>query len=516
VTAEPLDARLRRLRRDGEGARSARPPREAIRTRAPAGGAADAAGAARSGAGAAPEDGAPMGQGAPVGDGPPAGRAPAGLPGWLAARLEGRRGRRAVPAPPRAARPRPLDLEVRDTAEGQVASRELRFDADHAHGDWPLREVSAVEPGAFALLTGDAALDAWDPAGAVFLDIETTGLAGGAGTLAFLVALGRFEAGGFRLWLGFLREPGEERALLAECARRIRAGRTLVTFFGKSFDRHRLEDKMRLHGLEPPFRGRPHLDLYHPLQRLYGGAFLDGRLATLEAELCGVRRVDDLPGSAAPAAWFDWLAGRSHRLDGVFRHCADDVLSLVALAAHVGRAPSGRRADGSALGGPDARRALGVARSLARVGGRPRALAWLEGALDEPRYRASRPSLELLTAELLRLEGRPREARARFERVANGAAAELVAQAWLGIAKLAERAERDPAAALDACGRARRVARAELTGRARARVVRELDAREPRLARKLGRASASGVRAPDGSDGDGPDGPDETARARRR
>jgi uncharacterized protein YprB with RNaseH-like and TPR domain len=118
---------------------------------------------------------------------------------------------------------------------------------------------------------------------------------------------------------------------------RIASASVLVSFFGKSFDRHRLEDKMRLHGVTPPFDGTVHLDLYHPLRRAHRGRYENCRLKTLEKELVGFVRPDDLPGSFAPAAWFDFLGGRPHRLEGVFRHNADDVLSLAALMSHLAR-----------------------------------------------------------------------------------------------------------------------------------------------------------------------------------
>src|SRR5690606_37563034 len=133
-----------------------------------------------------------------------------------------------------------------------------------------------------------------------------------------MVGLGWFEGASFVLWQGFLRSPAEEHALLAATAELVGDRSALVSFFGKSFDRHRLEDKMRLFGVPAPFAGLPHLDLYHPLRRLYGAACRDGRLATMESTLCGHAREHDLPGSRAPEAWFDFLAGRPHRLEGVF------------------------------------------------------------------------------------------------------------------------------------------------------------------------------------------------------
>ena len=154
----------------------------------------------------------------------------------------------------------------------------------------------------------------------------------GLGVFVYMVGLARFVPGGIEVWQGFMAGPEQEAALLEAVRARIAESAGVVSFFGKSFDRHRLEDKMRLHSIEPPFEGLPHLDLYHPLRRLFGKGFGDGRLQTMERELCGLVRPNDLPGSLAPEAWFDFLAGRAHRLEGVFQHNLDDVLSLIGLS----------------------------------------------------------------------------------------------------------------------------------------------------------------------------------------
>ena len=205
------------------------------------------------------------------------------------------------------------------------------------HGSLALSDALLADRLVLARDARDERFAGFDPADALYLDTETTGLSGGAGTYVWLVGLGTFAEGRFSVWQGFLSEPAEERLLLELVAERVRACAYVVSFFGKSFDRHRLEDKMRMHGIAPPFADKAHLDLYWPLRRRHRGQFGDCRLRTLEHELCGVEREDDLPGSFAPAAWFDFLHGRPHRLEGVFQHNLDDVKSLATLLAHLGR-----------------------------------------------------------------------------------------------------------------------------------------------------------------------------------
>ncbi|MEY2785538.1 MAG: hypothetical protein RL277_1748 [Planctomycetota bacterium] len=252
----------------------------------------------------------------------------------------------------RVARQAPSTVAIADSAarsvgppSGLVAcersgtrARITRLSGGSAHGEWPLASALQSEPAALAQAARLDALRELPLEEALYLDTETTGLSGGAGTYVFLVGLARFEGDSFEIWQGFLDSPADEAALLAETARRIRAASCVVSFFGKSFDRHRLEDKMRLFGIEPPFADKPHLDLYWPLRRLHKGRFADCRLRTLERELAGVTREDDLPGSFAPAAWFDYLGQRAHRLEGVFQHNLDDVKSLAVLLHALSRA----------------------------------------------------------------------------------------------------------------------------------------------------------------------------------
>lgn len=230
----------------------------------------------------------------------------------------------------------PRELFERSNEFGSYAVREVVVPLEHFHGHTALASIDAASHTRLAEHARDKTLTALDPRTCVFLDIETTGLSGGAGTKSFLVALGTLRGASFELWQGFLREPSEERALLHECAERIHASRGVISFFGKSFDRHRLEDKMRVHRIAPPFTARPHLDLYWPCRRAYRAQLPNCKLATLERALCGVERPHDLPGSFAPEAWFDFLAQRPHLLEQVFQHNRDDVLSLVALCAHLG------------------------------------------------------------------------------------------------------------------------------------------------------------------------------------
>ncbi len=286
--------------------------------------------------------------------------------------------------------------------------------------------------------------------------------------------------GEFTLWQGFLPGPECERAMLSEVARRVRAHGALVTFFGKSFDRHRLEDKMRLHGIAPPFEGLPHLDLYHPLRRFYGGAFQDARLQTMERGLCSVERKDDLPGSFAPEAWFDFLAGRPHRLEDVFRHNEDDVLSLVVLAAHLARTRSECRANGAALEGPAHLRAAALARLFEERRDWEAGLLWSARAVE----RGARDRTHaFLRARLLLRGGRYRAAQGLFAEIAEGERDAIALSSLVELAKIAEHRTRDLELARRAVRRAEELVSVVHNEPRRSRVRDELRHRAERLTR---------------------------------
>lgn len=306
----------------------------------------------------------------------------------------------------------PAGLREFTREEGVFAARVQRLDvASCEHGDWRLGEIDGACAAAISRLAADEALTDIDLRQAVYLDTETTGLSGGAGVYVFMIGLGWFEGDDYVSWQGFLRHPGEERALLAEVAERLRGASALVSFFGKSFDRHRLQDKMRIAGVEPPFEGLPHLDLYHPFRRLTGDAFGNGRLQTMERELLGFHREKDLPGSLAPAAWFDFLGSRPHRLEGVFLHNHEDVLSLVVLTALLGRVEEEVRVSGDEIPGPSARRAW----ALAKTAPSPvEELRWVEACLARGAADQDRRAARVRRAHLLRRASRLDEARAAY------------------------------------------------------------------------------------------------------
>ncbi len=167
----------------------------------------------------------------------------------------------------------------------------------------------------------------------VFYDLETTGLSGGAGNIAFLIGLGFSQPEGFTVIQLFLGDYPGEPALLSRYAELIRENRPQVSYNGRSFDSQVLKTRFLLNRMPPLLP--PQIDLLYPSRRLWKGVLPNLSLGTLEREVLGFFREDDLPGREAPDAWFEWLKGDKERITGVFQHNSDDIVSLARLLVHL-------------------------------------------------------------------------------------------------------------------------------------------------------------------------------------
>jgi hypothetical protein len=223
-------------------------------------------------------------------------------------------------------------LERNERGEFFLIEESLPLDA--FHGDVPLSRLHAVSPETVRILEAAPDGDPFDLSGAVFLDTETTGLAGGTGTTAFLIGVGWVESGRFELRQFFMRDYHEEPAMLAGLTRLLERFERIVTFNGRMYDVPLLETRYRLNRQRWPLDGAPHLDLLHPARRLWRADRDSCRLQALEASLLGVRRRGDIPGEEIPHLYFDFVRRRDAReLVRVFQHNRIDILSLAALSA---------------------------------------------------------------------------------------------------------------------------------------------------------------------------------------
>ncbi|MFZ5655771.1 MAG: ribonuclease H-like domain-containing protein [Pseudomonadota bacterium] len=171
-----------------------------------------------------------------------------------------------------------------------------------------------------------------DAADLLFFDTETTGLAGGTGTRAFMIGAADWFEGALRIRQLLIANMAAERAMLHAFASWLRPHTVLASYNGRSYDAPLLRTRYRLARLGDPLQGLDHLDLLHPARRRWRGRWENCRLATIEREALRILREDDLPGSQAPAAWLAYLrGGDAINLRRVAEHNRQDVATLAQL-----------------------------------------------------------------------------------------------------------------------------------------------------------------------------------------
>jgi uncharacterized protein len=222
-----------------------------------------------------------------------------------------------------------------NTNQGQTYVVQQDYPVDYQHGkqtlliDSPLLVIEkwAREPG----------LHNQESESFAFLDTETSGLAGGTGTFAFLVGAGRFERNHFHLVQFFMRDPSEEGALLLALEEFLAPCKALVSFNGKSFDAPLLNTRYALAGWKSPLVDMQHVDLLHLARRLWRDRLPSRTLGNLEVQILGTSRTEEeVPGWMIPQMYFDYLrSGDAREMKNVFYHNAMDVVSLAALFKHV-------------------------------------------------------------------------------------------------------------------------------------------------------------------------------------
>jgi uncharacterized protein len=240
-----------------------------------------------------------------------------------------------------------------------------RYESDRWHGDIRIGECEIAGVDALTLLdpallasaaasTGGPERPALQRPGlsdipkTVFIDLETTGLSGGAGTLAFLVGCGYFDLGAFQVRQFLLTSHSAERALLAAVAEFFEGADLIVTYNGKTFDVPVMETRWMFHRIEMPGIGGkggvPHFDMLHSARRLWKNRAGDGyedagcRLSTLERTLFDVQRVGDVPGLEIPGRFFQFVrSGDPRPLEPVLEHNRIDLVSLAAVTARAVR-----------------------------------------------------------------------------------------------------------------------------------------------------------------------------------
>jgi uncharacterized protein YprB with RNaseH-like and TPR domain len=280
---------------------------------------------------------------------------------------------------------------IEEWADGQVVENEFGphyqteriFEGHKPHGSADVGALIELPDTLLDALSGNE-ITGVHPERWAFLDTETTGLAGGSGTYAFLIGVGRITRTGFVVRQFFMREFAEERSQLAALDAHLKEFDVLITYNGKSYDQPLLETRYRMTRGRPPFARMRHLDLLHGARRLWKLRMESCRLTHLEHQILGVCREGDLPGHLIPFVYFEYLREKeATKLVPIFHHNAIDILTLACLTAIVPAAF--RSTDCASLERVGVRRGeelAGIARWLMNAGEVEQALDVMKRAVD--------------------------------------------------------------------------------------------------------------------------------------
>lgn len=265
-----------------------------------------------------------------------------------------------------------LGGEWRESAGHRFLVVNRTYRPGHRHGRLTLMDHVLPDPALWQDVLTPGAGPGERSQRALFIDLETTGLAGGAGTYAFLVGCAWFEGCTFRVQQFFLSSYAAERVVLQALAELAGSTRLVVSYNGKSFDLPLIETRFLFNRMETPFAGVPHLDMLHPARRLWraeeepsvASTAAGCRLTSLEQTVCGHVREGDVPGFEVPARYFHYVrTGDPRPLEGVLEHNRLDLLSLAFLTSR-----AAQLVEEGPVAVRTAREALGLGRLYERAG----------------------------------------------------------------------------------------------------------------------------------------------------
>jgi hypothetical protein len=277
---------------------------------------------------------------------------------------------------------------------GKFVLAEKRFDLDYWHGKVRLASYLEHEDNVLARLcfSKSSACETstcsppFDLKKTAFIDCETTGLAGGVGTYAFLVGIGYFSVGSkgqdseFIIKQYFMRDFDEEPAVLLAVSEKLNNFQSLASYNGKCYDLPLLENRSIVNRIDFDSKTWSHLDLLFPCRRLWKRRIQDCSLANVEQQILNVEREIDIPSYLIPQIYFDYLrSGIIDPLIPVFHHNIYDILSLVGLSVLISQAI--QDFVGAGIEGPVDLYSLGIFHYS--LGNYPKSIACFEQALSK-------------------------------------------------------------------------------------------------------------------------------------
>jgi len=237
--------------------------------------------------------------------------------------------RHEKPAPPAPAAARPAD-----GPEAPFLVKNFSYSLDGRYGKVRLGDWLSLNAGTLAVIAGSDEFAGVDPRRMLFFDSETTGLAGGTGTIPFMLGFGYFSDQAFQVRIFILLALDREGEFLEAVAGFLEEEKfsAVVTYNGKAFDFPLLETRYILQRQRFPLRDLPHLDFLFPARTIWRNTFDSRKLGYLGEMLLGLSREDDVDGSDIPALYFNFLRSRAFSLiEPVVEHNAMDLVGLAAV-----------------------------------------------------------------------------------------------------------------------------------------------------------------------------------------
>jgi len=370
-------------------------------------------------------------------------------------------------------------MEETDTPFGTYLLRTAHYDLSHAQGAVSVGDLLNLPVGLAEQVEGKAEMAGFDFRQVAFIDTETSGLAGGAGTIVFLTGVGTFEDDQYVVRQYFARNPAEERAYLLHLTEQMQQAQGWVSFNGKSFDMPLLRSRFIMSGMTPPPE-QPHLDLLHPARRLWRQRLGACNFGNLEIQILEHHRSgQDVPSWMIPEMWFRFAKGGGNVDDmaAVLYHNQEDIVSMAPLAHVLLGTFAGVIA-------PHPHDVLSLAKSYTRTGSDTQAETTFRQALDGPLPTAQRIEAMTQLAALLKRQKRRNKAAIWWEAQIELDPTSSV-DPYIELAKYYEWETRDLAAAISWTEKAFAIVQTWRSGYHRTEALAALEHRSKRLQRKL-------------------------------
>ncbi len=225
-----------------------------------------------------------------------------------------------------------LGLVKAENQHGPFFLREKTFPLDFSHGGCTLNDYFRISHKDIEYINNRKIESVIDPKHFLFFDSETTGLAGGSGTYAFLCGFGYFDNDSFVVKQFFMREHQHEYAYLYEIQKLLKQFNGITSFNGKSYDIPLLKTRFILNRIDLPIDEIEHIDLLHTARRLWKKTIGPCSLGNIEKSILGFSRQNDVEGANVPKLFFNYLKnGDEESIKPVFKHNVIDILSMVAI-----------------------------------------------------------------------------------------------------------------------------------------------------------------------------------------